>query len=63
MRIRSLTLGCLAAGLLIGAPQAMADLEANLVIDVDSSSGDISVESDLCMPAEAFITARPTYSP
>ena len=46
MRIKSLTLGCLAAGLLVGAPQAMAQsVDAWLVVDVDSASGEVSVES------------------
>jgi hypothetical protein len=53
VRIKSLTLGCLAAGLLIGAPQAMADpnVDSYLVVDVQSSSGNVEVTSDLCMLA------------
>ena len=57
MRIKSLTLGCLAAGLLVGAPQAMAQsVDAWLVADVDSASGEVSVESELCMLAVLELT-------
>jgi hypothetical protein len=52
MRVKSLMLGCLAAGLLVGAPQAMAlDVDVSLVVDVDSSSGDVTVDADVCMQA------------
>jgi hypothetical protein len=53
MRMRNITFGCLAAGLLIGAPQAMADpnVDSYLVVDVQSSSGTVEVTSDLCMAA------------
>jgi hypothetical protein len=53
VRIKSIMFGCLAAGLLIGAPQAMADpnVDSYLVVDVQSSSGEISVNADLCMLA------------
>jgi hypothetical protein len=53
MRIKSITFGCLAAGLLIGAPQAMADpnVDSYLVVDVQSSSDTVEVTSDLCMVA------------
>jgi hypothetical protein len=53
MRMRNITFSCLAAGLLIGAPLAMADpnVDSYLVVDVQSSSGDISVDADLCMVA------------
>jgi hypothetical protein len=52
VRIKSLTLGCLAAGLLIGAPQAMAQsVDVSLVVGVDSASGDVEVNSDICMAA------------
>jgi hypothetical protein len=52
VRIRNLTLGCLAAGLLIGAPQAMAQsVDVSLVVSVDSASGDVEVTSDICMAA------------
>ncbi len=52
MRIKSLTLGCLAAGLLVGAPQAMAQsVDVSLVVGVDSASGNVEVTSDVCMQA------------
>ena len=52
MRIKSLMLGCLAAGLLIGAPQAMAQsVDVSLVVGVDSASGTVEVDSDICMQA------------
>ena len=53
MRIKSLTLGCLAAGLLVGAPQAMAqDVDAWLVAGESSASGEEYLEGeDLCMVA------------
>jgi hypothetical protein len=52
VRIKSLTLGCLAAGLLICAPQAMAQsVDVSLVVGVDSASGDVEVNSDICMAA------------
>jgi hypothetical protein len=53
MRMRNITFGCLAAGLLIAAPQAMADpnVDSYLVVDVQSSSGEIGVNADLCMLA------------
>jgi hypothetical protein len=53
MRIKSITFGCLAAGLLIAAPQAMADpnVDSYLVVDVQSASGTVEVTSDLCMAA------------
>jgi hypothetical protein len=45
-------LGCLAAGLLVGAPQAMAlDVDVSLVVGVDSSSNDVTVDADVCMEA------------
>jgi hypothetical protein len=53
MRIKILALVCLAAGLLIGAPQAMADpnVDSYLVVDVQSASDTVEVTSDLCMAA------------
>jgi hypothetical protein len=52
VQIKSLTLGYLAAGLLIGAPQAMAQsVDTYLVVDVQSASGDVTVTEDLCMKA------------
>jgi hypothetical protein len=52
MRIKSLMLGCLAAGLLIGAPQAMAlSVDVSLVVGVDSNTGTVEVDSDICMQA------------
>jgi hypothetical protein len=53
MRIRNLTLGCLAAGLLlICAPQAMAQsFDGSLVVAVDSASDKVDVDSEVCMAA------------
>jgi hypothetical protein len=52
MQIKSLTLGCLATGLLISAPQAMAQsVDAFLVVGVQSASGNVTVTEDLCMKA------------
>jgi hypothetical protein len=57
VRIRVLTLGCLAAGLLIGAPQAMAQsFDSSLVVAVDSASDSVDVDSDLCMQAVLELT-------
>jgi hypothetical protein len=60
MRIKSITFGCLAVGLLIGAPLAMADpeVDAYLVVDVQSSSGDVTVTEDLCMKAVIEIVGQ-----
>ncbi len=58
MRIKNLTLGCLAAGLLVGAPQAMAqEVDAWLVVGESSASGDEFLEGeDLCMVAfQSFV--------
>jgi hypothetical protein len=50
--IKSLVLGLLAAFLLIGAPQAMAlSVDLSLVVEVNSASGEVSVEEDVCMAA------------
>jgi hypothetical protein len=51
MRINSLTLGCLTAGLLVGAPKAMAqDVEAWLVAGESSATGMEYLQGeDLCM--------------
>ena len=58
MRTKSLTLGCLAAGLLVGAPQAMAQsVDVSLVVGVDSASGNVEVTSDLCMQAISELIA------
>jgi hypothetical protein len=52
VRIKNLTLGCLAAGLLLGAPQAMAQsVDVSLVVGVDSASGNVEVTADVCMQA------------
>jgi hypothetical protein len=53
MRLKSLTLGCLAIGLLVGAPQAMAQsVDAWLVVGESSASGMEYLEGeDLCMVA------------
>ena len=52
MKVKSSILGYLAAGLLVGAPQAMAlNVDAALVVDVDSASGTVEVISDVCMAA------------
>ena len=52
MRTRSLILGSLGAGLLVGAAQAdIGSADIWFVASVDSASGDVSVESDLCMGA------------
>jgi hypothetical protein len=57
VRIKSLTLGCLAAGLLIGAPQAMAQsFEGSVVVEVESASDRVDVDSDLCMQAVLELT-------
>ena len=50
--IRTLMLGFLAVGLLVGAAQAdIGSVDIWFVATVDSASGDVSVESDLCMSA------------
>ena len=58
MKIKSLMLGCLAAGLLIGAPQARAlNIDVALVVGVDSASGTVVVTSDVCMQAISELIA------
>lgn len=50
--------GCLAAGLLVGAPHAMAlSVDVSLVVGVDSASGTVEVTSDVCMQAISEIIA------
>jgi hypothetical protein len=62
VRIKSLTLGCLAAGLLIGAPQAMAQsFEGSVVVEVESASDRVDVDSDLCMQAVLELTVDDGY--
>jgi hypothetical protein len=57
MRIRGLTLGCLAAGVLIGAPQAMAQsFNGSIVVAVDSASDSVDVDADACMAAVLELT-------
>jgi hypothetical protein len=52
MKIKSLMLAFLAAGLLVGAPQAMAQsFDGSFVVDVDSASGAVDVDADACMAA------------
>jgi hypothetical protein len=52
MKLKILMLGYLAAGLLVGAPQAMAQsFGGSLVVAVDSASGSVDVASDVCMAA------------
>jgi hypothetical protein len=52
MKVKSLVLAFLAAGLLVGAPQAMAQsFDGSFVVDVDSVSGAVDVEADGCMAA------------
>ena len=52
MRLRTLMFGCLAAGMLVASAQAKADSTGVwFVVSLDSASGTVSVESDLCMVA------------
>jgi hypothetical protein len=52
MKLKILMLGYLAAGLLVGAPQAMAQsFGGSLVVGVDSASGKVDVVAEICMAA------------
>jgi hypothetical protein len=52
MKLKILMLGYLAAGLLVGAPQAMAQsFDGSLVVAVDSASGKVDVVAEICMAA------------
>lgn len=62
MKLKSLILSYLAAGLLVCAPQAMAgDNDISLVIDVDSASGQVTVDADLCMAAVSELINEDGY--
>ena len=58
MRLKSFMSCCLAAGLLVGAPHAMAlSVDVSLVVGVDSASGRVEVTADVCMEAISEIIA------
>jgi hypothetical protein len=55
--IKKLMAGAVAAFLLVVAPQAMAQsVDLWLVVGWDSASGEVSVESDLCLSAVLELT-------
>jgi hypothetical protein len=62
MKVKSLVLAFLAAGLLVGAPQAMAQsFSDSFVVDVDSASGVVAVDSEFCMAAVLELTVDDGY--
>ena len=57
VRMRAVIVGLLAGGNLVAAPQAIAQsVDPWIVIDVDSASGEVIVESDLCLSAVLELT-------
>jgi hypothetical protein len=66
MKFMKLFSSAMVAFLLVGAPQAMAvkpdrSVDTGLVVGVDSASGEVSVESDLCMQAVLELVSEQNF--